>query len=610
MRFSSEFIEKVRSANNIVDLLSEYTTFKRSGSRLMGRCPFPGHNEKTPSFSVSEDKQVYHCFGCQRSGQIFTALEELKGMSFPEAVEYLADRAGISMPQESTTTKENIEVKKKKDRLNQINQIATNYYHQEFIELSADHPVRQYAAKRGLTAEIIDIFKIGYATEAWEGLVQRLQFENHSVEEAAELGLVRARKDGSGYFDLFRQRLMFPIITQKSEVVGFGGRTLAKDQNPKYLNSPESDLFHKGQTFYGLNESAKYIRSSGYGIIVEGYMDYLMLYANGIKNVVATLGTALTTQHAKILRRTTDKVVVLYDGDQAGQNAAIRSLPILLSEGLMPKGVMLPDELDPDDFLKKFGAMALKEKIAQSSDLFSVVLQKNLLNFRGSASDKVQLMDAMSPILDPIVDARLKDLYIAEIALKIGVEPAWIRKSLLGGVNRAKEAEKRASVTPQMPKDVIPEGGKIEIKGSPRSELFLLNIALINKELFEMIWASEVIADMRHPGVQELFLLAERYYRQMPNEFDKLSAYLMTRVQTPQDISLFMAEPMCSLTSEGLQKMTLDCVRQVKEKNLRNKSRELANELRSEPADVQLKKLEQIMNIQKSKLTLRRDQES
>jgi DNA primase len=634
--FSQEFIDKVRDANNIVDLFSEFTELKRSGHRLMGLCPFPGHVEKSPSFSVSEDKQLYHCFGCGRSGQIFIALQELKGLNFPDAVEYLANKANIAIPVSEKNYVKKPDEKSKLQALHKINKTAAEFFHKNLIDLPSHHYLKKYCEKRGLTSEIIKLFSIGYALNDWSALTNQFQKLNTPLNLANNLGLLRPRKEGEGYYDLFRDRLMFPIDSQQGECIGFGGRALSDEQTPKYLNSPESELFSKGRTFYGLHETAKYIRTEDAVIVVEGYMDFLALYAVGIKNVVATLGTALTANHAKIIKRQTSNVIVLFDGDEAGKNAAERSLPILLAEELLPKAVILPDELDPDEFVKERGVDSLKQLIRSSPDLFSVILDRHLLNYRGSSADKVVLLDNIALHLDAIRDVRLKDLYVSEIALKIGVEADWARHQVRlkasskksmplhashasAGMtfdqhlahNHAKEAEFRAQITPNVTNDVIIESetAKIDLKDAPKAELFLLNISLLSPKLFNDFWNSGVFSELSHKGVSEMLLKAQSRYRQMPNEFAKLSAYLMNFSTTPKLLGLHLAEPFISLDDESQDKFLKDCVRQVKQKFLKNKSRELSASLRLLTDEDRNEKLEQIMNIQKSKHTLRRDQE-
>lgn len=631
MRYSPDFIEKVRDANNIVDVFAEYTQLKRNGSRLMGLCPFPGHNEKTPSFSVSEDKQVYHCFGCQRSGNIYKALEELKGFSFRECVEYLAHKASISLPRDANADDSHEQkAKVHREQLIKINTLAAKFYNEQLARTAATHFARVYAQKRRLTSEIIEQFQIGYSPESWDALALYLKRAGAPLELAAELGLIRKRKEGDGYYDFFRNRLMFAIHSHKGECVGFGARALVAGDDPKYRNSSESALFIKGQTFYGLNETAKYIRTEGFAVVVEGYMDFLALYAAGVRNVVATLGTAMTAQHAHLLKRYTSNVVVLFDGDSAGQNAALRSLPILLGEELLARAIALPDELDPDEFIEERGSDELKKLLRTAPDLFSVILDRKLHDFRGSSSDKINLLNEVGPLLKSTKDTRLQELYISEVAQKIGVETQFILKHLAGaaevsqvvGVKRANVAENRPlqpAGDTKMLVDVIDFGPKISLSGAQQSELFLLNIALMSPDRFNSIWSTQIVPEISHSGVRQAFEKAESIYRQMPNEFAKLSAYLMTIAEPTSALALHMGQPLAAMGADELTRFASDCVRQVREKFLRSKTRELAASLQTSLhtttktedglSDEQVKKLEQIMNIQKSKRTLRRDRE-
>lgn len=603
MRFSQEFIERVRDANNIVDIFSEYTTLKRSSSSYMGLCPLPGHNEKSPSFSVSEEKQVYHCFGCQKSGNIFKALEELKGYSFVDAVEYLAERAGIPLPAvETKGSKAEEEKKSLRDKLLKLNKFAAAYYHHNLMNLPPGHPVKAYCLKRGLTPELIKQFHIGYANEEWEGLQNYLRSVKAPPTLGAIVGLSRKRKQGDGYYDLFRHRLIFSIQNHKGEYVGFGGRALSDADQPKYLNSPESEIFQKGQTFYGLNESAPFIRQEQTAIVVEGYMDFLALFGAGIKNVVATLGTALTSAHAHLLKRYAKNVIVLFDGDEAGQRAAQRSLPILLGAGLVAKGLTLPNDLDPDDFLKEKGTKELKNLIDHAPELFQLQLDRLLLTFKGSPSEKVALLDKLGPIFENISDLRLKELYMAEVAQRISVDAQWVARNLPKSRQNAQNRPGGIQNTTITPKDrpaVLEEGPKIKLLAAPKAELFLLNIALMSREDFARVWDAEVVEKMTHPGVQEMLVAANEFYRQNPSEFDKLTAYLMTKTSTPQEIALHLGEPMRSLGAEEKEKMIADCLKQVEEKYARLKTREIAAKMRKISTADQLKELEQIVNIRK-----------
>lgn len=597
MKFSQDFVERVVDANNIVDLVSEYTSLKRSGSSLMGCCPLPGHNEKSPSFSVSESKQLYHCFGCQRSGNLVGFVKEMKGLNFPEIIEYLADRASIPMPaQNEKEFARSTAAKTTREKLIKINRLAAQYYHQQLMRLKPDHPVRVYCKIRGLNDQMLETFMIGYATPEWDGLEKYLARERAPVDLCIKVGLIKPRKSGNGNFDIFRNRLMFPIQNHKEEFVGFGGRVLDDNDNPKYLNSPESEVFSKGHILYGLPQAQKAIRTIESVLIVEGYMDYLALFSAGFENVAATLGTALTSSHGKLIKRFTQNVVVMFDGDSAGQKATERSLPVLLGEGLFPKGLTLPNDLDPDEYLQENGPESLKIAIGSAPDLFQLQLDRYLAKFRGTAQEKVALLDKVAPIFQALPDKRLHDLYVADLAQKMSVNPQWVAKNL---PNKGQARPIGAPVTGPGPTPVIEEGSKIKLLGAPKAELFLLNLALMRPENFETIWEAELVEKMTHPGVQELFVMAHEFYRQNSNGFDKLTAYLMTKTATAKEVSLHMGPDFISMESEVQTRMIVDCQKQIEKKFEQKQMREIALKMRQEPALEQIKKLEQIVNIRK-----------
>ncbi len=597
MMFSQDFVDRVIDTNNLVDLVSEYTALKRSGSNLMGCCPLPGHNEKSPSFSVSESKQLYHCFGCGRSGNLIGFVKEMKGLNFPEIVEYLADRAGIAMPvKDEKAFAKSTAAKSTREKMHKINTLAATFYHQCLMRLKADHPVRVYCKARGLNDEILKNFQIGYAPKEWDSLEKYLASQHAPADLAIKVGLIKPRNSGNGNFDIFRHRLMFPIQNHKEEFVGFGGRVLDDADQPKYLNSPESEVFSKGHIFYGLPQAQKAIRTEESVLIVEGYMDYLALYAAGFENVAATLGTALTTYHAKLVKRFTQNVVVMFDGDSAGQKATERSLPVLLAEGLFPKGLTLPDDLDPDEYIQENGSEALKLAIKSAPELFQLQLDRYLADFRGKATEKVALLDKVAPIFHALPDKRLYELYVSELAQKMSVNPQWIAKNL---PNKGQRGPLGAPVTGPGPTPVIEEGHKIKILGASKAELFLLNLALMRRENFDSIWEAELVDQLSHPGVQELFLIASEFYRQNSNGFDKLTAYLMTKTASSKEVSLHMGPDFISMEPETQIKMIADCQKQIEENFRKKQTREIAAKMRQEPASEQIKKLEQIVNIRK-----------
>ncbi len=619
MRFSPDFVERVAEANNIVDIISQYTTLKASGSGHMGRCPFPDHPEKTPSFSVSESKQVYHCFGCHKKGNIFTFLQQYNGMSFPEAIEFLAGRAHLQIPVATTeAARTEANYAEKKRQMAKVNKHACQFFQENLMRLPKSHAVWQYLDKRGLTQEMIDTFAIGYAGEEWDGLLQNLQSKLIPPALAEEARLIKSRAGGkTGHFDLFRDRLMFPIRSSLGDVVAFGGRIILQGE-PKYLNSPETLIFHKGRVLYGLFETAKYIRSEDSVVVVEGYMDLVSLYQAGIRNVVATMGTALTLDHGKLLRRLTKNVIVLFDGDSAGQEASERSLPLLLQAELYPRGLTLPDNLDPDDYVKKFGVEQLQSLLAKSGELFPLILSQWMVGYRGEASEKVRLCDRLSPVLNIIQDSRLKQLYVTEAAAKMGVQDRWLMQAI-SGPTKAMAAPLKAQVDTSRNMPVIGLDNKVEsvteqepekiiLKGASKAESLLLALVLKNRANFLAFLKSDTHEKILHLGVKKVLERAAGVCRQSPEKFDKLASLLTSFVDLP-DI-LFVPTMMADEefivdgVSEQEAKLLQDCLKRVRENFIHLQIQKISQEIKANPEP---EKLEQLMSLQRERLSIRQE---
>lgn len=357
-------IDRIRDSVDIVDLISRYISLKKRGRNFIAHCPF--HTEKTPSFTVSSEKQIFYCFGCGAGGNVFNFLMRYEKITFIEAVNKLAEEAGIQLPRYQAEEKAASEY----DRLYKANHLAAEYFHttlkQHFNE------IKKYLAKRGISQDSIDFFKIGYVPDSWDGLYNTIQSKKISLESFLQAGLImQSEKDPNRKYDRFRNRLIFPIYNVSGRVIAFGGRALSDDpQTPKYLNSPESPIYKKSQILYGLNYSKDWIRQEGYAIFVEGYMDYLQLFQNNVKNVVATSGTALTTDHAKIIRRYSADIVMCYDADNAGINAALRGGQILFENNLNVRVLILPENEDPDSYVKNNGSSAFYALIKSARDFF------------------------------------------------------------------------------------------------------------------------------------------------------------------------------------------------------------------------------------------------
>lgn len=562
MKFSQEFIEQVQEANNLVDIVSQYTQLRQSGSGLMGRCPFPDHKEKTPSFSVSEAKQVYHCFGCQKSGNIFTFLNQYQGMSFPQCVEYLADRASISLPKETLEFDDKNQIRKKE--ILKLNKTAMAYFAQNLENAGKDSYVRQYMVTRGLSGEVVSLFRLGWTFPEWEGLANHLKSKGHSLELAEDARLVKRKSKENGYYDIFRERLIFPITNSMGDVLAFGGRILAQGE-PKYLNSPETPVFQKGKIFYGLEQTARYIRSQDQVIIVEGYMDLISLYQNGIRNVVATMGTALTSDHGRVIKRLTRNVVVLFDGDRAGRDAAERSLSLLLEQDLYPRGLILPDNMDPDDFVKSKGALELTQLIDRSPDLVNLIFMEWLVGFGGEPSEKIKIANRLKKVLDVIPDFQYRKLYIEQLAPLMGVDRNWLKETVLTKTNPTSVAVGTASVARKGPKDtedfslesnlvpkIASEEILFQIRKASQVEKHLLSLIIKSRANFEYFYEQNIAYFSVHPHMKNLFQFLDQVYRQSPEKFDRLTSLLITQIDDPS--VLFFNSPQTQRAGQGKSK--------------------------------------------------------
>lgn len=629
MRFPEAFIQQVLESNNLVDLIGETTQLKPASGGYMGRCPFPDHLEKTASFSVSEVKQVYHCFGCQKSGNLIRFMRDYHGMSFPEAIEFLATRARIPLP--VVESKQSTEEERRQELRRQVykaNELAQGFFREQLRTAAEGHPAVAYLEKRGLSSEIIELFGLGYVGSSWEALAQFLKNRGVSSEVAEQAGLIRRRRgeNSSGHFDLFRERVMFPIRKVSGEVLGFGGRILEKGE-PKYLNSPETPVFHKGRTLYGLDQTARYIRSEDRVILVEGYMDLLALFQADFRNVAATLGTALTLDHAAVIKKMTPNITVLFDGDAAGQSAAEKSLPILLQAGLRPRGLILPENQDPDDFLKARGATSMSVALDQAPDLFNLCLYQWTLHYRGAATEKLAIIEKVHPLFEIMQDTRLREMYMRELSMKLEMRPQDLARAL--AETRAREAQGQRGpgmmprnpqpepVSPAMPAPQQNQGQeavKFRIKNASRAERLLLSLGLKNRANFEFVRQQVSERDFASEGIGQIFLWIDESSRQSPERFDKLAGLLTELVDDPGVVFEFVkniggSELVAETGSEspdhsGLEfeaELLRDCVKRIRADGLKRQIDRLTQELRVQSS---AENLEKLMRLQRERMTL------
>jgi len=411
-----DIIEHVRQASDIVDILGQYIRLKKRGQNFMALCPF--HDEKTASFSVSSHKQIYHCFGCGKGGNVFTFLMEHEGMSFVEAVRHLASKAGITIPER----KVNSAYKEEIERLHFAHQVALDYFRKILKSERYKKQISKYLREtRHLTDESIDFFKIGLAGEEWDGFLNYALKKDLFPKELIKAGLISHSEKKDKYFDRFRQRLMIPIFNLSDKPIAFGGRTLKKGESAKYVNSPETPLYSKSRVLYGLNFSRSFIREKNEVIIVEGYFDLISLFQVGVKNVVASSGTAFTVQQARLLARFTDMAYLFFDADSAGQTAALRSVDALYDAGLEVKVMIPPDGEDPDSVAVKDGESGIMEIMNQALPYLEFRTRGIDLKKQGIIS-KEKLIKELAELASRIGDSTRRELFIAEAASLLQVD--------------------------------------------------------------------------------------------------------------------------------------------------------------------------------------------
>ena len=352
MAFPASFIDELVARNPIEDVVGQHVNLKRSGSNLFGLCPF--HGEKTASFSVNPDKGIYYCFGCHKGGGVVNFQMEIEGLSYPDAVRALAKRVGMEVPEDEQYQSRY----RQQERLWALHKEAARFFHSQ-LHAPVGAEALKYALGRGMSKSILTTFGVGYAPDSWDTMVKAMKAKGYTEQELKDSGLVTVSQKNGNLFDRFRDRLMFPIIDVRGNVIGFGGRIIKKDDNAaKYLNSPETMIFNKRKNLFGMNLAKK--SKQGYLILVEGNIDVVALHQYGFDNAIASLGTSLTEEQAALMTRYTDQIVLIYDGDKAGQNATQRAIPILEKVGIQVKVLQLKDAKDPDEFLKKFGADKFK----------------------------------------------------------------------------------------------------------------------------------------------------------------------------------------------------------------------------------------------------------
>src|SRR2546428_10900149 len=371
MRFPQTFIDDLRRQADIVRIVQDYVSLKKTGANWVARCPF--HKETKPSFSVNPSKEIFYCFGCQKGGSVFNFVMEIERATFPEAIKIVAEKSGVPLPKMIDDGR--FEARQREsDQVIELNQWALQWW-QDQLQSKAARSVREYLKERGITEETSQTFKLGFAPDSWEALSTHLRQKGATQAQLEKSGLV-VTKDEGGSYDRFRGRLMFPVFDAQGKPIAFGGRILDPEGEPKYLNSPETSAYVKGRHLYGLHLTRDEIRRARFAILVEGYLDLIVPYQFGVRNVLASLGTALTPEQVKLVARFARKVVVNYDGDRAGVQAAKRAIETILAEDLEVKVLVLPDNADPDDFIRKYGVTEYQKRRGEAQPHIQFVIDQ------------------------------------------------------------------------------------------------------------------------------------------------------------------------------------------------------------------------------------------
>jgi DNA primase len=567
-----QILDRIQEKADIVEVISKYVQLKKVGRSYKANCPF--HSEKTPSFIVSPDKQIYHCFGCGAGGNVFSFVMKYENIQFPEAVEMLAEKTGVPLPRSSFR---NEEVDSLAKELYRINDAAAGFFQSC---LAGNISARQYLVSRGIGDEAVKKFRIGYASDSWDALLEFFKKKGIEPAAAAKSGLVIANDKG-GYYDRFRNRIIFPIMDLKERTIGFGGRVMDSSL-PKYINSPETVIYSKGKNLYGLNFSKDEIKKQTYALVVEGYLDFLIPYQAGVKNIIATLGTALTVDQIKLLKRFANTVIMVYDPDEAGEAASLRNMDLFISEGVNVYVAELAYGLDPDSYIRKFGTEDFLKMVKSSKNLFDYKLNKVAKRFDMRTSHgKTAIAGEMLPTIARVGNAVLKSALTKKLAEKLGVDEESL-KSELRKV-KPEQYEKRYTVTLTEAK-----------KESNSAELMLLALLLDSGGFFEKIKKDLSPDEFRDTSIREivssLFAMKQEDTQVTPSK-------LISRLGGAGASADLVSEASGILeTIVDKDRAIVDCVARVKKDNAKDRLERIQEAIRAAHAGKDEQKVKSLVS--------------
>jgi DNA primase len=510
---SPAILERIRAASDIVDVIGSYLPLKKAGANFVALCPF--HKEKSPSFNVNPHRQIFHCFGCHKGGDVFTFVREYENIGFVDAVRRLADRAKISLEFDQNPHEQ--QSRHLKDQLLQIHEQIAQRWQNCLLNEAAGQIARDYLAKRGVSPEAVKLFRLGAAPDAWDDTVNWAKSKDHDLPLVENAGLILRKEGSEHYYDRFRGRLIFPICDEQGRVIGFSGRVLSGDEKTaKYVNSPETPIFTKSRVFFGLDKSKRALLDAGFAVVCEGQLDLIACFMGGVQNVVAPQGTAFTDQHARILKRYADEVVLCFDSDEAGQNAAVRSLDHLLASGLAVRVAIVPAPHDPDSFIKANGGEAFRKLIENAEGFFDYYL-KRLCEKNDAKTDKgrTTVVRSMLEALQKTGNRVVFDKYAHDLTFKLGLSFRSIADEFQKILNEQRPDEREEPLESSVPSEVIPP--------SPH-EFHLLKLLLLHDDLVAGAALHLDVNWISHPLVRKI--VTQRLAAQTNETWQSLGAFL------------------------------------------------------------------------------------
>ncbi|MDD5115750.1 MAG: DNA primase [Candidatus Omnitrophica bacterium] len=574
-RIPENLLEDILSRIDIVEIISAYIPLKKAGRNFKANCPF--HHEKTPSFIVSPDRQIYHCFGCGESGNAFKFLMRHERMEFPEAVEILAKKAGVVLPEQDKP--EAVRAASLSTQLYRINELALGFYESNLNSASASS-CRDYLSNRGIRPQTIKQFRLGLASAGWDHLMNFLRSKGVGLVLMEKAGLILPR-EGGGYYDRFRNRIIFPIFDIRSRVIGFGARVMDKTL-PKYVNSPETQVYIKGKNLFGLNLSKDHIRDNDFVVIVEGYLDFIIPYQEGLCNTVASQGTALTLEQVRLLKRYTRNVVMVYDGDSAGEIATLRSLDMLIEEGMQVRIAPLPKGMDPDETVRREGVAVFKDKIQKAKGLFDYKLEvlKTRHNIR-EAHGKSKIVSEMLSTINRFDNAILRGEYIRRLSEEIRLPEHYI----------IEEISKLKPRTPAISSETLQ--GKRKASGINPAEKLLIKFMLEERDLIDKIMQELSPADFSDMRTAKVVSVMHDLFSQGKSIEPKILMNYFNEDEASQLVceSMFMPE----FDGKDREKAVNDCISRIKVQRLKSRREHLHMQIKSAQSSGDEQRLNNLM---------------